>query len=525
MLRISNKCLYLFRGKHTDNKHLHGYSVSSHCESQTWQTHFKLHKAFTLVEILITLGIIGVVAAITIPTLIQNSNSKKFVTQFKKSLSTLSQAAISAQAQYDMDYSLLTVANEDSSCATDTLASGKYSLCGLFNNTLTGHTYQGEYGTVKGADNTNVYQAGVTSFSVDNFLLFAFADGAVVGFNPNATNCSVGTGFTITTDMVTTGRLKNCLGFIDVNGVNPPNKEVQCADGDTVISTNTVCKVTNGSMGDIFPIVFHDGSVEPATNASLSAFLDGNGKEIIANNVSENLPKKINFNGQEYEFNSELGSYIRKNDNGDYVTSDGIVYKKLSNGNYQRNISNYSDVYDGDLNYLGRNYKGMWYDYMGETLLHNNGNGTYSGTGGGLFTQNSDGTWVNNNGYVLDENFNTVGRNYNNNWYDYKNGNYVRELDNGNIASIDWKTYKVYTKNSDGYYVNSNIYYDKDLNILGQRKNNVWYDYKGSVYVHNNGDGTYNGVGGETYTKNSSGYYVGSNGKIYDNEFNYIGQN
>ena len=60
-------------------------------------------RGFTLAEVLITLGIIGVVAVITIPLLIQNSNSKKFITQFKKSLSTLNQAAINAQAQYDMD--------------------------------------------------------------------------------------------------------------------------------------------------------------------------------------------------------------------------------------------------------------------------------------------------------------------------------------------------------------------------------------------------------------------------------------
>ena len=34
--------------------------------------------AFTLAEIMITIGIVGVVAAITIPRFIQNSNSKKF---------------------------------------------------------------------------------------------------------------------------------------------------------------------------------------------------------------------------------------------------------------------------------------------------------------------------------------------------------------------------------------------------------------------------------------------------------------
>ncbi len=35
-------------------------------------------KGFTLAEVLITLGIIGVVVAMTIPTLIQNANSAKF---------------------------------------------------------------------------------------------------------------------------------------------------------------------------------------------------------------------------------------------------------------------------------------------------------------------------------------------------------------------------------------------------------------------------------------------------------------
>ena len=41
--------------------------------------------AFTLAEVLITLGIIGVVAAMTIPNLMANVNGHKFRSQFKKS--------------------------------------------------------------------------------------------------------------------------------------------------------------------------------------------------------------------------------------------------------------------------------------------------------------------------------------------------------------------------------------------------------------------------------------------------------
>ena len=49
--------------------------------------------AFTLAEVLITLGIIGVVAAMTLPTLINNAQNKQLEVAFKKSYSALSQIA------------------------------------------------------------------------------------------------------------------------------------------------------------------------------------------------------------------------------------------------------------------------------------------------------------------------------------------------------------------------------------------------------------------------------------------------
>ena len=51
-----------------------------------------MKKAFTLAEVLITLGIIGVVAAITIPGLIQNCVKKRTVAQLKESYSIVQQA-------------------------------------------------------------------------------------------------------------------------------------------------------------------------------------------------------------------------------------------------------------------------------------------------------------------------------------------------------------------------------------------------------------------------------------------------
>ena len=52
----------------------------------------KKAKGFTLAEVLITLGIIGVVAALTIPTLMTNYKKKQYYTQFMKARSALENA-------------------------------------------------------------------------------------------------------------------------------------------------------------------------------------------------------------------------------------------------------------------------------------------------------------------------------------------------------------------------------------------------------------------------------------------------
>ena len=53
---------------------------------------FKKKAAFTLAEVLITLGIIGIVAAMTIPTLISNYQEKQTVSKLQKVYATLKNA-------------------------------------------------------------------------------------------------------------------------------------------------------------------------------------------------------------------------------------------------------------------------------------------------------------------------------------------------------------------------------------------------------------------------------------------------
>ena len=52
----------------------------------------KIYGGFTLAEILITLGIIGVVALLTVPTLINNVQKQQYASNFKKTAATLGNA-------------------------------------------------------------------------------------------------------------------------------------------------------------------------------------------------------------------------------------------------------------------------------------------------------------------------------------------------------------------------------------------------------------------------------------------------
>ena len=98
----------LKRVQHDGNNFLkRTYSPRKRCaftlaEGATHVAHFDdvRRAAFTLAEVLITLGVIGIVAAMTMPSLIANYQKKQTVTQLKKAYSTLSQALVAAQQEY-----------------------------------------------------------------------------------------------------------------------------------------------------------------------------------------------------------------------------------------------------------------------------------------------------------------------------------------------------------------------------------------------------------------------------------------
>ena len=218
---------------------------------------------FTLAEVLITLGIIGVVAAMTIPTLISNTNSAKFKSQYKKTLSTLNQAALMGTAQYDLDYASLTEACGGGTDKPDV----KASMCALINGTLSGATYYATASAMKVPGTSTAYSIKTAPSGVPKATMGAYqlADGSVVAFDKGITSCTLAPGDPIT------GLATTCYGFIDVNGPTLPNKEVKCSAGSAAVASSVgTCIVRNNAadMGDIFPIAFHDGTVEPITDAA-----------------------------------------------------------------------------------------------------------------------------------------------------------------------------------------------------------------------------------------------------------------
>ena len=77
----------------------------SHCYNSDMHHHFYKKNGFTLAEVLITLGIIGVVAALTMPTLIANIQQEIFNSRWKKAYSEINQAYLLVQGQEDIsDY-------------------------------------------------------------------------------------------------------------------------------------------------------------------------------------------------------------------------------------------------------------------------------------------------------------------------------------------------------------------------------------------------------------------------------------
>jgi prepilin-type N-terminal cleavage/methylation domain-containing protein len=135
---------------------------------------------FTLAEVLIVLGIIGIVAALTIPTLMNQTRMSQYQTGLKKIVAELNQAVMMNVATDNSDFADL-----------DTTGYGDNTLYNLLINRVR---------TVS------------TSTSGENipggYVELFFHDGTAVIINTTSKGCT---------------ETAKCLGIIDVNGHKKPN--------------------------------------------------------------------------------------------------------------------------------------------------------------------------------------------------------------------------------------------------------------------------------------------------------------
>ena len=228
--------------------------------------------AFTLAEILITLGIIGIVAAMTIPTIAANVVGHKYRNQYKKTMSTISQAVRLNKANYDWDFADVSTPCDGADFRTHT-SDSKMSVCAIFNSnlsTVTGYYREKDLYKLNYKFRGNL--VGVTNaFGGTDYTIYQLADGSMIGFRSIAfsSGCSFPVGKKLNVDS-----MHGCTGFIDVNGVSLPNEEIKCSVGKTSKEIDADCIVKNKDVKDVYPIIFHDTTVEPATNAAKYVFLN-----------------------------------------------------------------------------------------------------------------------------------------------------------------------------------------------------------------------------------------------------------
>ena len=202
--------------------------------------------AFTLAEVLITLGIIGVVAAMTLPTLLNSTQASQFRAQFKKTLSVASQAVVVTVALDDYDM------GQANSTETGLDDNDEYypSLYNMFDRRLNvvGHGgddgYAASWTVSSGVDETDPIDMTGTTYNI-----FYLNDGSTLGIPADAQQCTAEA---------------PCEGFIDVNGPKMPNVMISCQDKNSTGDDD--CKADRA--GDVYPIELADQTITPASAAA-----------------------------------------------------------------------------------------------------------------------------------------------------------------------------------------------------------------------------------------------------------------
>ncbi len=193
-------------------------NLSRMSELKAPSNEFKKRCAFTLAEVLITLGIIGIIAAITIPTLVQNYQKTQYVASLKKAYTQMNQVLLQ-----------MAIDNGTPDSIADYYTGGD-------DNTV-GAKIASYYKVVKVCLSTqqddecfakfdNSYDGSANSTTewnnVKNWYKFITADGMSFSMGSYNNSCTKNNGFDAAPDAPVTNHTCGWV-FIDVNGKKKPN--------------------------------------------------------------------------------------------------------------------------------------------------------------------------------------------------------------------------------------------------------------------------------------------------------------
>lgn len=183
---------------------------------------------FTLAEVLITLAIIGVVASLTLPSLMTNTQEQQSVTAFKKAMNTLNEVAQMNAAIDGFDYSGIANTNAPTARAVyDANGALEQSIWGMMASKAQVDVPQSTTGGIAGGCN------GMSQVF--------FRDGTVLCYAATATN----------------GNNSSFINaVVDTNGRKAPNALSSCSDANCAVAANKVIR-------DQYNIVLRGGNALP----------------------------------------------------------------------------------------------------------------------------------------------------------------------------------------------------------------------------------------------------------------------
>ncbi len=230
---------------------------------------------FTLAEVLITLGIIGVIATLTLPTLMSNTAEREYSTALKKAISALTESVQMQVALENISFDEMVDASDD----TDTEMNSLYAfLCNRMQTEKYAASKAEACDDNLGADASGDEPAclGYGSMMGQGNVAMFFRDGSAIIYKA--------------ADVISTNKCTDAMGeevncfkvVYDVNGFKKPNMLANCAGQNgrakdpsgyvTAQGDATECDSKNFVARDQYPVVLRGVGAYPNSPAARYMF-------------------------------------------------------------------------------------------------------------------------------------------------------------------------------------------------------------------------------------------------------------